>query len=157
MESESSSLQARQVFHALLDTLDRMRRVVLFDVAHLDAGFRRDVDDRFHRDHAITKLLERFWRNRTVVRGVDRLVQVLQVQLRHAAFQFADQLDWILPAHLDPEDIDLELHVGRKLFDHHVVTGLAAIQRFELEGVIVIRQLDAGLLRLLGRFVASLA
>ena len=69
----------------------------------------------------------------------------------------ANQFDRVLAANLDPEDIDLEVHVRRELFDHHLVTSLSALHRLEFEGVIVIRQLDAGLLRLLGRFVASLA
>ncbi len=48
------------MLHTLLDALDRMWRVILFDVAVLHAGAVRRADDWLHRDRAVAEFLECF-------------------------------------------------------------------------------------------------
>ncbi len=61
--------------------------------------------------HAVAEFLERVVGQAAVVRELEALLEILQVELRDAALEFADQSDRIDPAGLDPEDVDLELHL----------------------------------------------
>ena len=107
-------LQRSQMLDALLDTLNRIGRLILLDVAVGDACFFGSLDNGLHVDRAIAEFLECIVGDFPEFRERHAFLNILEVQLGNAAFQLFDKLHWIGSTDYYPEDVHFEFRFGNE-------------------------------------------
>ena len=83
----------------------------MLDVAILDSSFSSRLKDRLSWNDPVAELLEGILRDTGKVRQCQAFLEILQVHLGDTPFKLFNESARILSTYLDPESVNLKLHV----------------------------------------------